>query len=183
MLMEFLSDKTREVGSSLFGFDANLTLVSFVPKKNKAVLLLSSKHHDNHVDKKTGKPIIVLDYNKTKGAVDTVDQMCHKYTVQSDGHFVFLWCDRYGGSECFYRMEGKKPEWNRNKRYQRRLFIEELGLSLVTPLLDFRSKTSTFLHKDIQNALAIVGHPVTKRNSQESNEDPSQKKTKAVFNM
>ncbi|CAF5111822.1 unnamed protein product, partial [Rotaria sp. Silwood1] len=78
--IEFLSNETREVGSSLFGFEDNLTLVSFVPKNNKAVLLLSSKHHDNQVDNKTGKPVIILDYNKTKGAVDTVDQMCHKYT-------------------------------------------------------------------------------------------------------
>jgi len=125
--MEFLSNKTREIGSSLFGFEDNLTLVSFVPKKNKAVLLLSSKHHDNQVDNKTGKPIIVLDYNKTKGAVDTVDQMCHKYTVKNI--FIFylfilsfigkkrykavaalysLRYDRYGGSKCFYLMESEK---------------------------------------------------------------------------
>ncbi|CAF1503089.1 unnamed protein product [Rotaria sordida] len=71
--MEFQSNKNREIGSSLFGFQDDLTLVSFVPKQNKAVLVLSSKHHDNQVDIKTGKPIIILDYNKTKGAVDTVD--------------------------------------------------------------------------------------------------------------
>ncbi|CAF3588675.1 unnamed protein product [Rotaria sp. Silwood1] len=78
--MEFLSNKNREVGSSLFGFQDGLTIVSFVPKYNKAVLLLSSKHHDSQVDNQTGKPIIILDYNKTKGAVDTIDQLCHKYT-------------------------------------------------------------------------------------------------------
>jgi hypothetical protein len=80
--IEFQSNKNREVSSSLFGFQDGLTLVSFVPRQNKAVLLLSSKHHDNQVDKTTGKPIIILDYNKTKGAVDTIDQMCHKYTVK-----------------------------------------------------------------------------------------------------
>ena len=88
--MKFQSNKEREIGSSLFGFHDGLTLVSFVPKQNKAVLLLSSKHHDNQVDIKTGKPIIILDYNKTKGAVDTVDivdQMCHKYTVKR--YFLF----------------------------------------------------------------------------------------------
>jgi hypothetical protein len=86
--IEFQSNKNREVGSSLFGFQDGLTLVSFVPKQNKAVLLLSSKHHDNQVDNKTGKPIIILDYNKTKGAVDTVDQMCHKYTVKNISVFL-----------------------------------------------------------------------------------------------
>ncbi|CAF3892955.1 unnamed protein product [Rotaria sp. Silwood1] len=80
--IEFQSNKNREVGSSLFGFQDDLTFVSFVPKPNKAVLLLSSKHHDTRVDAKTGKPMIIMDYNKTKGAVDTVDQMCHKYTVK-----------------------------------------------------------------------------------------------------
>ena len=80
--IEFQSSKNREVGSSLFGFQDGLTIVSFVPKYNKAVLLLSSKHHDSQVDNQTGKPIIILDYNKTKGAVDTIDQLCHKYTVK-----------------------------------------------------------------------------------------------------
>ena len=79
---EFQSNKSREVGSSLFAFQDYLTLVSFVPKQNKAVLLLSSQHHDNLVDKKSGKPNIILEYNKTKGAVDTLDQMCRKYTVK-----------------------------------------------------------------------------------------------------
>ncbi|CAF1271559.1 unnamed protein product, partial [Didymodactylos carnosus] len=75
--IELQSNKNRDVGSSIFGFSDNLTLVSYVPKKNKAVLLLSSMHHDNKVDTGTGKPNIVLDYNKTKGAVDTIDEMCH----------------------------------------------------------------------------------------------------------
>jgi hypothetical protein len=82
--MEFQTNTKREIGSSIFGFHNDLALVSFVPRQNKAVLLLSSKNHDNQVDLKTGKPIIILDYNKTKGAVDTVDQMCHKYTVNKD---------------------------------------------------------------------------------------------------
>ncbi|CAF1417822.1 unnamed protein product [Rotaria sordida] len=79
--LEFHSNKNREVGSSLFGFQDDLTLISFVPKQNKGVLLLSSKHHDSQVDNNTGKPKVILDYNKTKGAVDTVDQICHKFTT------------------------------------------------------------------------------------------------------
>ena len=82
ILMEFLSSTSREVGSSMFAFKDNLTLVSYVPQRNKAVLLLSSKHHGNEVDSKNGKPIIILEYNKTKGAVDTVSQMCHQYSAR-----------------------------------------------------------------------------------------------------
>ena len=80
--LEFQSNRNRQPGSSHFGFQDYLTLVSFVSKQNKVVLLLSSKHHETFMDKATGKLTIVLDYNKTKEAVDTVDQMCHKYTVK-----------------------------------------------------------------------------------------------------
>lgn len=49
--------------------------------------------------------------------------------------------------------KAKNPQWNRNKRYQRRLFLEQLGLSLATHLfLNFRSKTPKFLYRDIQSA-------------------------------
>ena len=61
VVLEFQSNTNREVGSSLFGFQDGLTIVWFLLKNNKAVLLLTSKHHDSQVDNKTGKPIVVLD--------------------------------------------------------------------------------------------------------------------------
>lgn len=39
----------RAVESSLFGFSEDLTLVSYVPKKSKAVNMLSTMHHDRSV--------------------------------------------------------------------------------------------------------------------------------------
>ena len=173
--VEFQSNASREVGSSLFGFNDYLTLVSFVPKRNKAVLLLSSKHHVILVDKKTGKPNIILDYNKTKGAVDTVDQMCHKYTVKR-GTKRWPLCVSYGmvdiaAINALILWKEKNPNWNQNKPYKRRLFLEELGTSLVSSLLDFRSRTSTNLHTDIRNALAVVGYPVIEEEAQKTNED------------
>ena len=42
---EFKPNKNRAVGSSLYGFTKDLTLVSYVPKKDKAVILLSFCHH------------------------------------------------------------------------------------------------------------------------------------------
>lgn len=58
----------------------------------------------------------------------------------------------------------KNPQWKQNIKHKRRLFLEELGLTLVSHQLEFRSKNSKFLNTDIQNALATVGYPVTKRN-------------------
>ncbi|GAV01508.1 hypothetical protein RvY_12212 [Ramazzottius varieornatus] len=42
----FLPSKNREVLSSLFGQASDFTLVSYVPKESKAVILLSSIHRD-----------------------------------------------------------------------------------------------------------------------------------------
>jgi len=159
--------------------------------------LLSSKHHDNQLDKKTGKPIFILDYNKTKRAVDTVDQMCHKYKVKKMSQYfsnLFFFQVKRGTKRwplcVFYGMidiaainalivwKAKNPQWYQNKKYQRRLFLEELGLALVSHLLDFRSKNSKFLNADIQNALANVGYPVSSKNPSESNEDSTQPKRK-----
>jgi len=65
----------------MFGFQNQVTLVSFKPKKNKSVVLQSTMHHDASVDTETKKPEIVYFYNSTKGGVDTVDQVCGNYSV------------------------------------------------------------------------------------------------------
>ena len=77
----------------------------------------------------------------------------------------------------------KNPQWNQNTNHKRRLFLEELGLALVSHLLDFRSKNSKFLNTDILNALAIVGYPVSKNDPAEANENPTQPKTKKVLHL
>ena len=53
-------------------------------KQNKCVVLLSTTHHDKEVDRKTSKPKIILIYNSTKGAVDTIEQLCHLYIKQKE---------------------------------------------------------------------------------------------------
>ncbi|CAK1588307.1 unnamed protein product [Parnassius mnemosyne] len=78
----FQPKRTRAEHSSLFGFQEDVTLCSYVPKKSKAVLLISSMHHDNKiVESEKKKPEIILYYNRTKGGVDTNDQMCANYNV------------------------------------------------------------------------------------------------------
>lgn len=62
-----MKNKARVVGTSLFAFKEFLTLVSYVPKKNKAVILVSTKHHDSKINNLTNKPEIIMDYNKYKG--------------------------------------------------------------------------------------------------------------------
>ena len=59
--------KKRAIGSSIFAFKDHLSLVSYVPKKNKSVILVSSKHHEEKINENKQKPEIIIDYNKNKG--------------------------------------------------------------------------------------------------------------------
>jgi hypothetical protein len=70
---EFKPARQRDEKSSIFGFTMDLTPVSYVPKKNKSVVLLSSLHHDPAICSDSGKPEILEFYTKTKGAVDMLD--------------------------------------------------------------------------------------------------------------
>lgn len=47
--------KTRKEFSSVFGFHEKVTICSYVPKKNKAVVMLSTMHSDTAVSDNTKK--------------------------------------------------------------------------------------------------------------------------------
>ena len=70
--------------------------------------------------------------------------------------------------------KAKNPQWNQNIKHKHRSFLEELGLALVSHQLDFRSQNSKFLNADIQNVLAVIGYPITKRNITLINENSIQ---------
>lgn len=57
-------------GSSKFMYQDDKTLVSFISKKNKKVLLISSMHFSGEINAQSKKPEIVEFYNLTKGGVD-----------------------------------------------------------------------------------------------------------------
>lgn len=66
----------------MFGFSKTATLVSYVSKRGKNILLLSSMHFDDKIDQSSEeqhKPEIITYYNATKSGVDTVDQLCATY--------------------------------------------------------------------------------------------------------
>ena len=47
--------KERTVGDSIFVFKENTAMVSWYPKRAKVVLLLSTMHHDDKIDRKTSR--------------------------------------------------------------------------------------------------------------------------------
>ena len=71
---QFATAKEREVESTTFGFSNNITMCSYVPKKTKAVLVLSTMHYTPEVEGPNKKPGLILDYNKNKGGVNNMDK-------------------------------------------------------------------------------------------------------------
>ena len=91
---QLLNTRDKAVESSKFLFQNKTTLiVSYVPKPRRSVILLSTQHHTKDiVCEEKNKPEIILFYNQTKGAVDTVDWMVKTRSTpvgasQKDGPF------------------------------------------------------------------------------------------------
>ena len=65
--ISFLKNEARTIGTTLFGFNKEITIASFVPRKDKAVILVSTMHHDKEINEETKKPKLIMDYNMLKG--------------------------------------------------------------------------------------------------------------------
>ncbi|KAL4120052.1 hypothetical protein QTP88_012797 [Uroleucon formosanum] len=83
--------KKRLIESSIFGFKKNMTLVSYKPKANKIVLVISTMHNDDNIDTDCArsKPEMIKFYNSPKGEVDTVDQ--RKESIPSQETASWRW--------------------------------------------------------------------------------------------
>ncbi|XP_022200150.2 piggyBac transposable element-derived protein 4-like [Nilaparvata lugens] len=133
---ELKPNRNREVHSSLFAHHKEKTLVSYCPKKNKAVILLSTMHSDQRIDPESGesrKPEIVSFYNKTKVGVDSVDQMCCKYDVSRNTKRwpMVLFYDLVNISAInasrIYMFNNAQDKMTRRK------FLESLAWELIHP--------------------------------------------------
>ncbi|XP_065654465.1 piggyBac transposable element-derived protein 4-like [Hydra vulgaris] len=126
----------RPVYSSIFGFQNDSTIVSYVPKKNKAVILLSTCHHSNDiVVDHNEKPRIILDYNKYKGGVDTLDQVvrCYSSRRKSNRCPFTMFCNildiaAYNALILFLSIH---PNYKNGASHRRREFLKELSKSLI----------------------------------------------------
>lgn len=73
---ELLNNRERKTDTSIFCFDNELSLLSYKPKPNKMVFLLTSCNEEGSINPETKKPSMIEFYNSTKGGVDSFDQMC-----------------------------------------------------------------------------------------------------------
>jgi len=164
---EMQKSRRREVKSSLFGFNDQLTLVSYVPKKNKAVILLSSMHHDDTISEENDrKPDIILHYNDTKSGVDNLNHLVRTYTCKRGTRrwplCLFMNMLDVAAVAAYVIWMDQKPEWNRGKNTKRRTFLSELANSLVLPEQERRLQNPQAVQKGPKLALQLLGFEIPK---------------------
>ncbi|XP_048860681.1 piggyBac transposable element-derived protein 4-like [Brienomyrus brachyistius] len=152
--------KGRRVYSSKFAFAQNTTLVSYTTKKKKNVVLMSTFHKSaDVVDRLDRKPQIILDYNETKGGVDTMNQLVSLYSCKRR---TSRWV-----TALFYKIldisahnaqvvwKEINPSWKAEKKTRRRQFLQELGEALISPTI----KELTRLRRGFHAAAIVRAHP------------------------
>ena len=91
-------------------------IVSYCPKKNKIVNLLSTLHSGTKVDTsyEQRKPEVILTYNEAKAGVDTMDQMTRTYSFKRKTRrwplVVFYKHVGYIGYKCLRHLEGTQSK-------------------------------------------------------------------------
>lgn len=76
----FRTNKKKTAGSSIYGFEPDLTLVSFVPKPRRTEILSSSMHKSKYREKSNNKPEIISCYNSTKSGVENWEKIIATYS-------------------------------------------------------------------------------------------------------
>lgn len=152
---QFLQNPRRPVGSSLYGFRSDITLLSYVPKKNRAVILASSMHHRISNDEDKKKPEMISYYNSTKCGVDLLDMKCAIFSSSRRTRrwplAIFYRLLSIGTVNSFIMYMSFKdiPDMTRFD------FIKMLGFELIVPHLRTRL-TNTNLPRELRSTIHKV---------------------------
>ncbi|XP_043471836.1 piggyBac transposable element-derived protein 3-like [Leptopilina heterotoma] len=151
---EFLPSKTRQVNSSFLGHSKDGVLLSFVPKKNKAVLIISSMHSFADADQNNnGLPEMISFYNLTKGGVDSMDLKCAIYQSSRRTRrwpmavFFRLLDISVTNAFILYKCYKNASELSRRK------FITNVAMDLILPHINCRKKDN--LPRKVKNMINI----------------------------
>lgn len=139
--IEFKPNKEREVFSSIYGFNSYLSIVSYVPKVKKSVILLSSHHHYiGNENTESKKPDIITFYNKNKGGVDNLDKMIANYSCERKTKrwtlkfFMYLVDVAVQNSFALYKYSSNENKNNQSKVFRRKS-IEGLAFEIMKPFI------------------------------------------------
>jgi hypothetical protein len=101
--------KGKIIGSAAYAFDGAQILSSYVPKKNRRLLFLSTVHGNVAVNATFQKPQIIRLYNETKGGADGKNNHELLSLTQLLRHVGPVCCQCLDVSECHSSMEKKVP--------------------------------------------------------------------------
>lgn len=82
---EIRNVKGRDVNDTkaLYDLENRVMLMSYTPRKNKNVLLMSSSHQKLEISSRADKkPLMILDYNANKGGTDLMDSRIEDYSCK-----------------------------------------------------------------------------------------------------
>jgi hypothetical protein len=149
--LESKSLENRQKGDSIHFYNNDgVTLCSFWDKSKNVVLLVSSMHLQNQVDRKEGKPDMVEFYNSTKSGVDNLNKLVRGYSSQRK-------CQRWPYAVFFTFVDvaivAAMKLMNVSDHYHFKL---ELAYELIMPLIMERSRLPN-LKKTVRSAMENIG--------------------------
>lgn len=144
-------------------------MCSYVPKKRKCVILLSTVHYTTDVSGSQKKPEAIQYYNQSKAAVDIMDKMLGEYTTKRTTRrwpYAFFFNILDIAALAAYILYAENNELNTTaskKRSIRRSFLLDLGRQLALPAIMERS-TNSRICSNFKKRVAIeyiLGTPIT----------------------
>ncbi|KAJ8952383.1 hypothetical protein NQ318_014474 [Aromia moschata] len=162
---ECVNEKNRPVGT-MFAYRENCTIIPYIPKEGKNVLLTSNIHDDDSISNVTGKPEFVTDYNCTKGGVivDTVDQLCANYNYARNARrwpmVIFYSLLNISAINSEIIFHGNNPKDNILRRH----FLENLSFALMNNHLKARAY-SEYILRTMRSRICEICHIDTEPNT------------------
>lgn len=167
---ELLASKNRQVGTSMFCFDKEKTLVSYKAKANKMVVLLSTAHDQPTISPISKKPDIIEDYNSTKYGVDVLDQMCSTYSCSRKTRRWPL-CVFYGmmniGCVNSWVIHSHNNQRQGGNKFARKEFLIRLSEELTRPWMAKRLEMP-----NLQTHLRVMIQDVLPKQTSSQRQDP-----------
>lgn len=175
---DFVNIKGRSQYDSKFAFSGGKVLVSYVPRKGKNVILVSTLHDDDAIDAETGpqkKPELISFYNKTKSGVDTADQMCGNFNVCRNNKrwpmvIFYLMMNVAGINSLITYLGNDLPPM------RRRNFLKQLSHELTFPELQRKSMKKIGMPFSLQARLKRFCPPSAQTDEVEDAEGPQPSK-------
>jgi hypothetical protein len=106
------------------------------------------------------KPEIIIDYNASKGSVDTLDQCVHEYSCSRQTsrwpNKLFFNIIDVGALNAYICFKSLFPDWKQGQLFKRRLFLLDLSRALTSEHMERRARCPN-LPLPIQHALSQQG--------------------------